>query len=363
MIKKAMIMAAGAGTRLNPLTQKVPKPMVPVVNTPILEFILKHLQKYGINDVIANTHHIAESIQNAYGGKNHVGINFQYVYEPELTGTAGGVKKTEFFFEPGDTFIVISGDALTDVNIEKLYEKHKKSGAMATMALKEIPISEVAHFGVVVLDSNSRVTGFQEKPRPEEAKSNLVNAGIYIFETDVFNYIPANQFYDFAKNVFPAMMANNELLYAHVIDDYWNDIGTIKQYKHSSLDILAGKVNLDIPYPETENGWIAESADIADSVVFKGVSVIGKGSKVEDHVKLSENNIIGNNCIIKAGARIENSIIWDDVVIGENVSLDNCIIANNVKINPGISVQKDSVIGHDKIISCPEDYLQDLVKI
>ncbi len=363
MIKKAMIMAAGAGTRLNPLTIKVPKPMVPVVNIPILEFILKHLQKFGINDVIANTHYIADSIQNVYGGENRLNINFQYVYEPELTGTAGGVKKTEFFFAPGKTFIVISGDALTDVNIEKLYEQHKKSGAMATMALKEIPISEVANFGVVVLNSNSRVVGFQEKPRPEEAKSNLVNTGIYIFETDIFKYIPANQFYDFAKNVFPAIIANNESLYAYVIDDYWNDIGTIKQYKYSSLDVLNGKVKLDMPYTETKNGWTANSSNLSGSVVFKGRSVIGEGTTIEEHVKFSENNIIGNNCIIKAGARIENSIIWDNVVIGENVSLDNCIIASNVKINPGISVEEDSVIGHDRIISCPEDYLQDLVKI
>lgn len=358
-----MIMAAGAGTRLNPLTLNVPKPMVPVVNTPILEFILRHLQKSNINDVVANTHYIAESIQNVYGGENRLGMNFQYVYEPKLTGTAGGVKKTEFFFTPGETFIVVSGDALTDVNIEKLYEQHKKSGAIATMALKEIPISEVEHFGVVVIDKDSRVIGFQEKPQPEEAKSNLVNTGIYIFETDVFKYIPANQFYDFAKNVFPSMMDNNEPLFGYVIEDYWNDIGTIKQYKYSSMDILNKKVKLDIPYEENQNGWIASSSNISDSVMIKGISVIGEGTTIENNVKFSENNIIGNNCIIKAGARIVNSIIWDNVIIGENVSLDNCIIANNVKINPGISIEEDSVIGHDRIIERPEDYLKDIVKI
>ncbi len=358
-----MIMAAGAGTRLNPLTLKVPKPMVPIVNIPILEFILRHLQKFGINDVVANTHYIAESIQKAYDGQNHLGINFKSVYEPELSGTAGGVKKTEFFFDQGETFIVVSGDALTDVNIEKLYNKHKESGAMATMALKEIPITDVENFGVVVLDKDSRVIGFQEKPHPEEAKSNLVNAGIYIFETDIFKYIPDNQFYDFAKNVFPAMMQNNESLYAHVIDDYWNDIGTIKQYKYSSFDVLNKKIGLQMPYSESEKGWIADSADIAGSAVFKGRAVIGEGTKIEENAKFSENNIIGNNCIIKAGARIENSIIWDNVIIGENVSLDNCIIAGNVRINPGISIEEDSVIGHDRIISCPEDYLKDLVKI
>lgn len=358
-----MIMAAGAGTRLNPLTLKVPKPMVPVVNTPILEFILRHLQNYGINDVVANTHYIAEAIQNAYGGENHLNINFQYVYESQLSGTAGGVKKTEFFFDPGETFIVVSGDGMTDVNIEKLYSEHKKTGAMATMALKEIPMSEVSNFGVVVVDNQSRISGFQEKPSMEEAKSNLVNTGIYIFETEIFKYIPANTFYDFAKNVFPAMMANNELFYGCVIEDYWNDIGTMKQYQQSSLDIVNKQVNIKMPYSESANGWIAGSAQVSPSVIFRGSAVIGEGTRIEDNVKLAENNVIGNNCIIKAGARLENCIIWDNVVIGENVSLDNSIIANNVKIDPNISIERNSVIGHDKLVTCPEDYLSDVVKV
>lgn len=358
-----MIMAAGVGTRLNPLTLKVPKPMIPVLNRPILDFILAHLQKFGINNVVANTHYIAEAIQDVYGEENHLGINFQYVYEPELSGTAGGVKKTEFFFEPDETFIVISGDALTDVNIEKLYEEHKNSGAMATMALKEIPMAEVDQFGVVVVDKDSRITGFQEKPSAEEAKSNLVNTGIYIFEPGIFKYIPAGQFYDFAKNVFPAMMENNEPLYGHVIRDYWNDIGTIKQYKSSSLELLTSDIEIEMPYSKSENGWIAESSKVSPSAIFKNTAVIGEGTIVEDNVKFSEHNIIGNNCRIKAGARLENCVIWDNVVIGENVSLDNCIIANNVKIDANLSIASDVVIGHDKIISCPEDYLADIVKV
>lgn len=185
MIKKAMIMAAGAGTRLNPLTQALPKPMIPVANLPVLEYILKHLQTFGINDVIANTHHIADAIHNAYGGENHLGINFKYIYEPELSGTAGGVKKTEFFFDQDETFIVVSGDALTDVDIEALYNKHKSSNALATMALKEVPLSEVDQFGVVVINENSKVLGFQEKPKINEAKSNLVNTGIYMSDSNI----------------------------------------------------------------------------------------------------------------------------------------------------------------------------------
>ena len=299
-----MIMAAGVGTRLNPLTLTVPKPMIPVANVPVLEFILKHLQSFGINDVIANTHYIADSIHNAYGGENHLGINFNYVYEPELSGTAGGVKKTEFFFDDNETFIVVSGDAITDVDIEKLYQKHKSSNALATMALKEVPMSEVEHFGVVVTDKDSRVIGFQEKPSIQEAKSNLVNTGIYMFEKEVFSHIPANTFYDFGKQVFPEMLRDNERLYAHVTDDYWNDIGTIKQYKLSSFDVLNKKLK------------------------YNSGRAIGENTIIEDGAVLSGTNIIGKNCIIKAGAQVNNSIIWDNVVIDGNAKLNDCIVAN-----------------------------------
>ena len=147
------------------------------------------------------------------------------------------------------------------------------------------------------------------------------------------------------------IMENNEPFYAHIIDDYWNDIGTIKQYKLSSLDVLNNKVNLQMPYNETQNGWIADSCKLASSVIFEDKAVIGEKTLIEENVKFSGNNIIGKNCIIKADSRIENSIIWDNVVISENVKLDNCIIANNVIINPNLAVKKDSVIAQNEVIT------------
>ena len=362
MIKKAMIMAAGAGTRLNPLTAKIPKPMVPVANTPIIELILRHLQKSGINDVIANTHYCAESIHKAFGGKNRLGINFQYVHEKALSGTAGGLKVCESFFEPGETFIAVSGDALTNVNIEELYKKHKKSGAIASMALTEVPEEEVDQFGVVVLGENSRIIGFQEKPKREDAKSNLVNTGIYIFETTIFDYIPANTFYDFAKNVFPALMKNDEIMCGFKIDDYWNDIGTISQYKASSLELLNAPA-IELPYKESAQGWLAESSVLGKNISVENKILVGEGSVIEDNVIFKGNNIIGNNCIIKTGSEIKDSIIWDNAVIEENVILDGCIIAGNVNIKAGIKLAKDSIVPHDMIITKPEDLYKEPICI
>ena len=345
-----MIMAAGVGTRLDPLTQTVPKPMIPVVNTPIIELILTHLKKFGIKDVVANTHYLADFIHKKLE-HNNLDVNFNYVYEPELSGTAGGVKKCEWFFEPGETFIVISGDALTDVNLDDLIKKHKSSGAIATMALKEIPISDVSHFGVVVVDNDKRVIGFQEKPSVSEAKSNLVNTGIYVFETDVFKYIPENTFYDFAKNVFPAMMANNEPLYAHVIKEYWNDIGTINQYRLSSYDVFSSKISVNPPYKEHDLGWFSDSCKISSKCTFGGKVVIGDNTIVGDNVKFHGNSIIGNNCIIKDDVHIRNSIIWDNVMIEEGARLDGCIVACNAVIGQKSILMPGSVVPDGCVIS------------
>ncbi|MCK7521015.1 MAG: NDP-sugar synthase [Ignavibacteriales bacterium] len=359
MITKAMIMAAGVGTRLDPLTQTVPKPMIPVTNRPILELILKHLKKHGITDVVANTHYLADCIHEKFSN-NNLGVNFNYIYEQELSGTAGGVKKCEWFFNPGETFVVISGDALTDVNIHKLVEKHKSSGAIATMALKKIPLSHVSHFGVVVVDENSKIIGFQEKPSTEEAKSNLVNTGIYVFNTDIFKYIPKDTFYDFAKNVFPAMMQNNEPLYAHVIEEYWSDIGTIEQYKTSSYDVFTSKVSIDPPYNQSEIGWVADTAKVSPAAIFNGKVVIGVNSFIEDNVEFFGNSIVGDNCIIRAGAIIKDAIIWNDVLIEQGAKLDSCIIASNTTIAQGSSIKPGCVIPEGCFIAENEKLKKDI---
>ena len=345
-----MIMAAGVGSRLDPLTQTVPKPMIPVANTPILELILTHLKKHGIKDVVANTHYLADSIHKKFEN-NNLGVNFSYVYEPELSGTAGGVKKCEWFFEPGETFVVVSGDALTDVNLDEIIKKHKSTGAMATMALKEIPIAEVSHFGVVVVDEQGKVIGFQEKPSVSEAKSNLVNTGIYVFQTDIFKYIPENTFYDFAKNVFPAMMKNNELLYTHTIKDYWCDIGTLNQYRLSSFDFLTNKINIDPPYKENELGWFSDSCQISPKCAFGGKVVIGDNTIIEDNVKFYGNSIIGNNCIIKEGVHLRNAIIWNGVTIEEGARLDGCIVACNATVGKESILTPGSIVPGDCTIS------------
>lgn len=350
LIRKAMIMAAGAGSRLDPLTKTTPKPMVPVANIPIMEIILKHLKGFGIKDVIANTHTLAEQIHSTYSGNNDLDVNFEYVYEDKLSGTAGGVKKCQHFLESEDSFLVISGDALTDVNIAQLVESHEKSNAIATMALREVPWEEVKHFGVVVTDNNAKVVEFQEKPPLDEAKSNLVNTGIYVFKKEIFDYIPADTFFDFAKNVFPALFENNEVINTHVLKEYWNDIGTLNQYKLSSFDIFNEQLTIKPDYTKFKTGWTADSAKVDNNCCIEGTAVIGNNTVIEPNVQLNENNIIGNNCVIKSGAKLSNSIIWDNVVIEEDTVLEDCIIADGAVIKRDAKVASGEVIAQNAII-------------
>ena len=302
-IFKAMVMAAGVGSRLGVLTSSVPKPLIPIVNKPVMDIILERLHKAGINDVIANTHYCADKIINRYS-TNSIGINFNYVHEDVLSGTAGGLKKCQHFFNKDEAFLVLSADGLSNINYDELINSHIKSGAIATMGIKKIAQSEIPKFGVVVKDENCFVKEFQEKPTIEEAKSDLINTGIYVFNYEIFNYIPENSFCDFAKNVFPALLEKGLKINTYNLSEYWSDIGTISQYIESSWDIFDGKI--------------------------KGIDL--KPCLGEYSYKGSKRNIIGKKCKISSDANLEDCIIWDGVEIPSGITLKKCIVASNTKI-------------------------------
>lgn len=318
-VSKAMIMSAGVGSRLDPLTREIPKPLVPVANKPVMDILLEKLHLIGINDVICNTYYHADKIIERYSN-NNLGINFNYIKENELSGTAGGVKKCQYFFDKGETFVVLSADGLTNADILKGIEIHNKSGAIATIGIKQIAKEEVPHFGVVVTDKNGFITEFQEKPPVEEAKSNFINTGIYIFDYKIFDYIPENTFYDFAKNVFPKLLREHAIN-TFEVTEYWSDIGTLEQYKQSTQDLFNDKCNFEhSPIIQCSQGsYIADSSEIDDTVEFIGNSTIGR------------NTFIGKNTVI------ENSIIWDNVKIGsdlyicDSVITSGCTIESNIK--------------------------------
>ncbi len=333
-----MVMAAGVGSRLDPLTQKIPKPLVPVLNKPVMDILLQKLKDYGVEKVIANTHYLAEQIQNRYSKNSPIDIHFDYIHEETLSGTAGGVKKCEFFFDDVEDFIVVSADGLHDADLDKIVKSHKESGCIATMAISAVDHAEVCHFGVVVPTKEHYVLEFQEKPSIEEAKSNYINTGIYVFNKRIFDFIPKGEKYDFAKNVFPRLLEAGEKINTYRIYSYWSDIGTIEQYIQSNIDALSKKVLIKDP-----------------NIIRKydSVYVIGENTKLPEDISLLNNVVIGKNCTIGKNVKMENVILWDNVTVADNVTLKNVVCANNTTIKSSLEgTSRWEVIGPDKIIEC-----------
>jgi NDP-sugar pyrophosphorylase family protein len=339
-----MIMAAGVGNRLMPLTAEIPKPMVPMANRPLMEHIVKLLTGHGFNNIISNLYYHADNIYNYFLDGSKYGADMLYSREDELMGTAGGVKKCSWFLD--ETFVIVSGDALTDVNLTRLVDEHKKRGALATIATKEV--EQVEQFGVVITDENGRIQSFQEKPCKEEALSNQANTGIYIFEPEVFEYIPEREFYDFGKQVFPHLVKIGAPFFGIKIDDFWCDVGNIDTYRQSHADILEGRVNVasEGKLVTSENGrlLLGEGVYIGDNVRFEGNCVIGPGCRIEDKVVIAD-SVVWNNSIIRKNAILQECIIGSNCQIGCSAEINSgSVIASRYKLDDNVKVPSASKI-------------------
>ena len=295
-----MLLAAGLGTRLRPLTYELPKPMVPILGRPVMEHIMRLLARHGFDDVIANLHYFPDLIRNRFGDGSGYGLGLTYSYEPELMGTAGGVRNVRDHF--GDeTFLIISGDALTDIDLTALWEAHRSKGGIATLALKRV--DDPREFGVVIVGEDGRIQGFQEKPDPAEALSNLGNCGIYVFEPEIFDYFPEKEFVDWAMDVFPRLLEEDVSFYGWEFPDYWNDVGSLEEYRQGNFDALEGKVRVDMP--ATENGH-----KVAPDVEVDGPVFIGEGCEIAAGVRITGPVVIGEGSRIGENAALRDTIVW-----------------------------------------------------
>ena len=298
-------MAAGLGTRLRPLTYEIPKPMVPVANRPVMELILRHLAKQGFGEVISNLHWFPETIERHFGDGSQLGIELTYLHEPELTGTAGGVRAArEFLTTDGGPFLVMAGDALSDIDLAALTAAHARNGGIATLATKRV--TNVSEFGVVIADADGRIQGFQEKPNRAEALSDLANAMIYVLEPEIFDHFPDGDPVDFALDVFPALLAGDVPFHVHVTDSYWNDVGSPPEYLQGNLDVVAGAVGVEAA-GELING--DASGALGDALESSGSILLGDGAAIGDGARLDGPLVIGPGSRIGAGARIKESVL------------------------------------------------------
>ncbi|HAJ95987.1 MAG TPA: hypothetical protein DCP02_07120 [Actinobacteria bacterium] len=347
--KKAMVLAAGLGTRLRPLTDLISKPMAPIVNKPVMEHIINLLAEHGFRDIVCNLHYFPDEIKNHFGDGSKWGINIVYSFEEELLGTAGGVKKVEDFFE-GQTFLVISGDALTDIDLSNAYRFHKEKKGIGTLVLTEV--EDTSQFGVVIMDKDKRIKGFQEKPLGGEAKSNLANSGIYFFETDVFKFMPPKgRFYDFGKNLFPELLKKDIPYYGYKHKRYWNDVGSLDEYQQGNFDALEGKVKVKISGKKIKEGiWIGKNCQIHENVTIIPPVCIGDDCNIKKGAKLYGPIILGNNTTVDERAILYRGIKWGSGYIGKDASLIGAIIGYETRIKDNASVLENAVIGSKSII-------------
>lgn len=344
-VKTALIMAAGYGTRLEPLTLAVPKPMVPIVNKPTMQHNLELLRFNGIRHAIANIHYHPEQIVNYFSDGLDFGVDLSYSYEETLLGTAGGVWRMGRVVDKIDeTFLVLSSDALTDINIRKLLKFHRQKKSLATLAL--YPVEEVDHFGVVEIDPDQKIIGFQEKPKESEAKSKLANAGIYLFEPEIFEMIPKDKFYDFGKNLFPMLVEKKLPIYGYQMIEHWSDVGTIAAYIKANQDVMGGLVRLIIPgEKKSSHVWVGKNPIIHPSVTFDGNVVVGDRCEIKEGSVIKD-SVVGNMCVIGKESNLNGSIIWSDTFISKNVVVNGSVIGNWCKIEQGSKINQNSVISN-----------------
>ena len=347
--KKAMVLAAGLGTRLRPLTDLISKPMAPIVNRPVMEHIVRLLVKHNFTDIICNLHWYPDVLKNYFGDGSKWGVNIVYSYEEELLGTAGGVKNVEYFFGK-NTFLVISGDALTDIDLTDAVKFHKDKGGVATLILTEV--EDTSQYGMVLLDDDKRIIGFQEKPLSGEAKSNLANSGIYIFEPEIFDYLPPRgQFCDFGKSCFPSLLKRSVTYYGYCHNQYWNDVGSLDQYQQGNFDALEGKVKVSIPGKKIKEGvWVGRNCKIEEGVVIIPPVCLGDNCTIKKDAKLFGPIILGNNTIVDERAVLYRGIKWGSGYIGKDASLIGAIIGYDTKIRDKASILEKAVIGSRSII-------------
>ncbi|MBN2543613.1 NTP transferase domain-containing protein [bacterium] len=340
---KAVIMAGGFGTRLRPLTFDVPKPMVPILNRPIMEYNVKLLKKHGITDIVSSLYYQPEIIKKYFKDGSQLGVDISYVMASEDLGTAGSVKNA--IGNNQDRLIIISADVLTDFDLNSAIRYHERNDAFATIVLTRVenPLA----FGIVIMDDNGKITRFLEKPGWGQVFSDTINTGIYILEPEVLDWIPEAEEYDFSKDLFPLLLSKRKPLYGFITEGYWRDIGNHKDYYLANKDALNGLVNLEFPGKKADyegaQVWIDEGAVFDKEVDFKGKVILGRNVHVSGNAAI-ENSIIGDSTKISHSSRIERSIIWSDVEIGEKSEIYETIIASDVKVGSSAWVQENVVI-------------------
>ncbi|HEX9079593.1 MAG TPA: mannose-1-phosphate guanyltransferase [Desulfuromonadaceae bacterium] len=346
---KAVIMAGGFGTRIQPLTSSIPKPMIPLFNRPIMLHIVELLKKHDITDLVMLLYHQPFVIKNFFRDGADFGVKITYVTPLQDMGTAGAVKAAEKYLD--ERFLVISGDLLTDFNLGKIIDFHSDNKAMATITLTSV--KDPLQFGVVITDKERRITQFLEKPGWGEVISDTINTGIYVLEPEIFNYIPEGENFDFSQDLFPQMLANRDPLFGFPAKGYWRDIGNTDSYREAYHDIFKGKVNLKIDEPKldyvSKDLRVGTDVKLEQAAGLEGTVVVGDNSQILGDVRIKD-SVIGRNCTIEPGVRLNRCVIWDNVYVKKGARITDSVLCANVRVGQGAVLEEGAIVADETAI-------------
>ncbi len=344
---KAVILAGGEGTRLRPLTSTQPKPMMPIANVPMMEHIVRLLAEHDFDDIVVTVAFLANHIRTYFGDGSDFGVRMRYATEESPLGTAGSVRNA--MDELDETFLVISGDVLTDVDLGAFVEAHRAQNAFASIALKHV--ENPVEFGIVITHDDGTIERFLEKPTWGEVFSDTINTGIYVLEPGVFDYIPGGEVVDFSGDVFPAVLEQGGKLYGHVVEGYWEDVGTLEAYRTAHEDILDGRVQVEIPgFEVRERVWLGENVDISPDVLIEAPVLIGDNCRIESGAMLRPYTVLGADVVVKGDAHLERVVVHDHAYIGPSTRIRGAVLGRASDIRDGARIEEGVVIGDECFI-------------
>jgi mannose-1-phosphate guanylyltransferase len=344
---KAMILAAGKGTRVRPITHVLPKPMIPLVRKPVMEFLVEHLRAHDIKSIMVNTSHLAPVIEEYFRDGDRFGVQMAYSFEGDLIGgqiegkaigSAGGMKKIQDFSGFFDeTFVVLCGDALVDIDFAQVLRFHRDRKSIATLVLRDVPLDDVSKYGVVQTDASGRIVRFQEKPTRDQAVSSTINTGIYVFEPEIFQYIPSGVEFDIGGQLLPELVRNGQSIFGITLPFAWLDIGSVPDYWEATGLLLRGKVaGFTMPGNEVRPGvHCGINVQVAwDRVRIEGPVYIGSSTSVGDGASIIGPTVIGSGCVIQPGATLRECILADYTRISSVAVLEQKLIFGSKCIDP-----------------------------
>ena len=350
---KAIVLVGGEATRLRPLTYNTPKAMVPVLNIPFLEYVIRHLGEHQVNDIVLALGHLSQPIKDYLGDGRRFGVSLYYSIEDTPLGSAGAAKYAERYLN--ESFLVLNGDIFAELDFTAMINLHRERKAKATIAVT--PVDNPTSYGLVETNDHGRVTRFLEKPKPEEVTTNMINAGAWLVESDILDLIPPRTQFSFERNVFPQILAQKEPVYAYPISGYWMDMGTPEKYLQLNRDLLGGKSSHYIPSQSNEI-VTGKQCEIHPTAQIKGPVVIGANCSVGRQVKLIGPVVIGDRCTIQDDSLIEDSVIWRSVRLGTQVQIKKSIVADNCVLSDDSFIE-ESVLGENVTVGSGYHVLPD----